>query len=373
MNKPCTIRAEHKTKYTIVTNALAQDTNLTYAARGMLLTLLSYPDDWIFRPGNLRQKGCGYNQVYKLLNELIEAGYLKRDEDRNEKKQRITSYTVSEIPIKPSDENHDEVKPSDENHHDENHHDENHHVLLSNEGKPSNQGIQSNDIVAPVSLPSPDNIPIPTPSQTIAPTPRQPSMKLPPIAGAYPSKNGNGTDTISPPAAPKKPKKAKEPEAEKPQKQLSSTPLWNAIADSFYDGVRSNNPMLVQVFNGNKKKDLKGIITLECERQHLTPDKLDYRALAEIVKKFHKSLPIDRVTGKPFALKDPSKWLVDYEGWRNTTSRVDCPPKLFYDPNCPHHCDEGRIYTFDEKGFVKDADDCICVTLIKMERQGIKL
>src|SRR5689334_19714356 len=55
----------------------AQDDNLSFEARGMLVYLLSKPPDWIVQPKNLEQR-CGRNQVYRILRELIKAGYIQR-------------------------------------------------------------------------------------------------------------------------------------------------------------------------------------------------------------------------------------------------------------------------------------------------------
>ena len=41
-----TLRQAHKHRYTCITNALAQDNSLSLRARGLMLYLLSLPDDW---------------------------------------------------------------------------------------------------------------------------------------------------------------------------------------------------------------------------------------------------------------------------------------------------------------------------------------
>lgn len=61
--------------YFSLSRAVAQDETLSWEARGMLVYLLSKPDDWEVRPANLQQL-CGRDKVYRILKELLSAGYL---------------------------------------------------------------------------------------------------------------------------------------------------------------------------------------------------------------------------------------------------------------------------------------------------------
>lgn len=71
------IRQAHKKNYTVITNDLAQDHSLSFAARGLLLYLLSLPDDWKIQVSHLttltdlKTKG-----VLSLLKELKINGYI---------------------------------------------------------------------------------------------------------------------------------------------------------------------------------------------------------------------------------------------------------------------------------------------------------
>ena len=58
---------------------MVKDEILDAEARGMLLTLLSLPDDWNYSIKN-RQKimPCGYTKISNCLNKLEDAGYLRR-------------------------------------------------------------------------------------------------------------------------------------------------------------------------------------------------------------------------------------------------------------------------------------------------------
>lgn len=64
--------------YAMVHNTLAQDSALSFNARGLALYLLSLPKNWKIRLENVAQNGgiC-VNSVKKYLKELKEAGYLE--------------------------------------------------------------------------------------------------------------------------------------------------------------------------------------------------------------------------------------------------------------------------------------------------------
>lgn len=80
-----TIRVKHSRNYTVVSNALAQDRNLSWQARGMMLWLLSQPDDWVVRMSSLHQFATnGRDASRSILNELIDAGYITKKQLKNE-------------------------------------------------------------------------------------------------------------------------------------------------------------------------------------------------------------------------------------------------------------------------------------------------
>ena len=87
--------------YTIVSQNIMRDRNLSLTERGMLLTLLSLPDNW-----NLTIKGLcqilpdGKDRVSKTLNSLIEKGYITREQNRDGGgKFNSTNLEVHESPI----------------------------------------------------------------------------------------------------------------------------------------------------------------------------------------------------------------------------------------------------------------------------------
>lgn len=76
-----------------------QNRNLTFESRGMLWYMLSKPGDWIVQPSDLQQK-CGKNQVYRILGELIDRGYMVRTIHRDSKgRVSEVEYDVYSTPI----------------------------------------------------------------------------------------------------------------------------------------------------------------------------------------------------------------------------------------------------------------------------------
>lgn len=95
------IRVNHKAlPYFLVARSVAQNTALSYEALGLLVYLLSKPDDWQVQPEALKRQGTGRASVYKLLKELREAGHVQRVVQRDDKKH-ITKfeYVIYEEPL----------------------------------------------------------------------------------------------------------------------------------------------------------------------------------------------------------------------------------------------------------------------------------
>jgi hypothetical protein len=94
--------------YYILNNATVSDKELSWAARGLLVFLLTKPDNWRVNPAHLVAetksaigKQSGRDHVYALLNELICAGYIAREQIRDESgKIDGTDYIVNEAKTK---------------------------------------------------------------------------------------------------------------------------------------------------------------------------------------------------------------------------------------------------------------------------------
>lgn len=111
-------RASHgiEDHYFPLSRAAAQDKNLSYEARGMLVYLLSKPKDWIVRVDDLAIESCGRDKVRRILKELVDAGYAippKRINAGDSKQFEWTSYIILEKPEaqEPSTENPYMAKP----------------------------------------------------------------------------------------------------------------------------------------------------------------------------------------------------------------------------------------------------------------------
>ena len=87
--------------YTIVSQNIMRDKNLSLTERGMLLTLLSLPDNWHLTIMGLCQiLPDGKDKIAKTLNSLIDKGYVTRDQGRaNGGKFDSTNLEVHETPI----------------------------------------------------------------------------------------------------------------------------------------------------------------------------------------------------------------------------------------------------------------------------------
>lgn len=89
-------------------NAIVSDKDLSWAARGLLVFLLTKPDNWRISLAHLIAetklalgKKSGRDNVYSLLNELICAGYISRKEVRDESgKIQESDYIISEVKSK---------------------------------------------------------------------------------------------------------------------------------------------------------------------------------------------------------------------------------------------------------------------------------
>lgn len=89
----------------ILDKRISEDRRLSWAARGLLVYLLGKPDYWQVSPAALvaetagSAKATGRDGIYSLLNELIEAGYMTRQQARSaDGSMGPIRYTVSEQP-----------------------------------------------------------------------------------------------------------------------------------------------------------------------------------------------------------------------------------------------------------------------------------
>ena len=94
------IKQKRITNYTIVNNEILAPNNLSFEAMGVLCMLLSKPDDWEVYPAALvnytvnTRKQSKRDTIYMIINELMSAGYIHREKQRNGQ----TEYHVYDEP-----------------------------------------------------------------------------------------------------------------------------------------------------------------------------------------------------------------------------------------------------------------------------------
>lgn len=93
--------------YYVLDNRIINDDRLSWAARGLLVFLLSKPDHWKVSVEHLRRqtdkaiKSTGKDGVYALLNELERNGYIKREQPRmSDGTLAALEYHVNESPLR---------------------------------------------------------------------------------------------------------------------------------------------------------------------------------------------------------------------------------------------------------------------------------
>jgi hypothetical protein len=88
--------------FLILRNEVSNDKRLSWAARGLLVYLLSKPDDWNVSVAQLinetkeSDNPLGRDGVYKILKQLIDAGYVKKIETKNKGQFSGIDYIVSD-------------------------------------------------------------------------------------------------------------------------------------------------------------------------------------------------------------------------------------------------------------------------------------
>ena len=96
-----TIIRRTKEKWTVVDNRIITDKSLTLESLGLLVHMLSKPNDWVFSQEQLGGEfGKGREAMRSLMKTLTQAGYVQRELVRDEKGHIRTITIVSEKPIR---------------------------------------------------------------------------------------------------------------------------------------------------------------------------------------------------------------------------------------------------------------------------------
>ena len=83
--------------FTMVSNQVVQNTNISFKAKGLLTYLLSFPDSWELSPYQIQKTFTLSEKVTEnLIKELISAGYIEKSLNNKTKKNQ---YIVHEMPI----------------------------------------------------------------------------------------------------------------------------------------------------------------------------------------------------------------------------------------------------------------------------------
>ncbi len=87
-------KSKNNKSFTVVYNEVAQHDAMSMEARGLLLFMLSLPEDWVYNKQWLQKKcpGWGREKLAKILKELESLGFLIRTPKRSEDGKRLSGW-----------------------------------------------------------------------------------------------------------------------------------------------------------------------------------------------------------------------------------------------------------------------------------------
>ena len=93
------IRSNIRQNFTVIPNEMANDDRLGADTLGLLVYLLTKPNDWKVRVNELRKRfDMGKDKTYRILGNLEQLGYVTRESVRTEGKFAETRYIVRDLP-----------------------------------------------------------------------------------------------------------------------------------------------------------------------------------------------------------------------------------------------------------------------------------
>ena len=113
-------RSSRNQNFTVIYNEVAQHETMTMESRGLLLFMLSLPEDWEYHKGWLQDRchGWGRDKMAKVLKELETMGYLIRTANQCQESGKMQgwvwevfgeSQNTDSLKIRKSDENSGET------------------------------------------------------------------------------------------------------------------------------------------------------------------------------------------------------------------------------------------------------------------------
>lgn len=247
-------RSDHP--YMMLTRDTAQDVQISYEALGVLVYLLSKPDDWLVRVSDLRKrkygkKDCyGRDKMYDLIAELQDARYIVKTPRRGKGGTLAGwEWIVYEIP-----------QPNDG---------KTVTRLDRNTEKPSHGNSGS------YILESPTDSETLTESETVV---------------------ANATEPLS-----------------KPKKERPQNPLFNAIRLHFFNNSSEAGWNVGQIVNGDKKGRCRGLLAYESERAGQgNPPTID--DLAALIPGYAHWCFKEKGLSE---LRDCARWMIRWAEWRD--------------------------------------------------------
>ena len=92
------VQKNKENPYVMINKSCLNDANLSWAAKGLHSYLLSLPDDWeIYVDELIKHTSAGRDHTYRVVNELLEHGYMEKVQYRCEGKILGLNYTVFEV------------------------------------------------------------------------------------------------------------------------------------------------------------------------------------------------------------------------------------------------------------------------------------
>jgi biotin operon repressor len=115
------IRGHHSfdDHFTQIPNAWLRDSRISLGAKGLLAQLLSHAPGWRISQESLgHSNGVGRDAIRTLINELLDAGYLMRSEDRERTEKGYLggyTYTTQDPTAQPTQDNPTQDNPLHKN------------------------------------------------------------------------------------------------------------------------------------------------------------------------------------------------------------------------------------------------------------------